>query len=61
MEVKAGERVKRRDLMAVLPKESEMEVQLRHEEAMALAWREDAERLFDDEDGGPRRRKVGRK
>jgi len=61
MEVKAEERIKRRDLMAVLPKESEMEVQLTHEEAMALAWREDGERLFADEDEGPRRRKVGRK
>jgi len=61
MEVRAGERVRRRELIAVLPKESEMEVQLRNEEAMALARRVDAERLFDDEDVGPRRRKGGRK
>jgi len=38
-----------------------MEVQLRNEEAMAFARREDAERFFEDEDEGPRRRKGGRK
>ncbi|TFJ83881.1 hypothetical protein NSK_004978 [Nannochloropsis salina CCMP1776] len=50
-------RVRRLDMVAVLPRESEMEMQLRQEEALAMARREEGERLFEEEERGPRRRR----
>jgi len=50
-------RVRRLDMVAMLPRESEMEMQLRQEEALAMARREEGERLFEEEERGPRRRR----
>ena len=50
--------VDRGHLIVVLPKESEMEVQFRNDEAMEYAMHQEGERLFDeDDDPGPKRRR----
>ncbi len=51
--------LKKTALVAVLPKESEMELQLRNMETTEIARREEMERLFDDDDA-PKRRKMVR-
>lgn len=49
--------VGREDLIAVLPKESEMELRLKYEDEMEQKLKNEAERLFEEEDVGPKRRK----